>query len=86
MSHSNDPDVLKLSEENGSTKNHNEVRQPSWKTVDLLPTNLADILEHQNTDVIDDDEFDLNHDTRWSSDKYDKEIDCNVHSDDEFVD
>ena len=46
--------------------------EPSWTMGDILPTNLADILEHQNVDETDDDELDLNDDTGWDSDNYDK--------------
>ena len=53
-----------------------------WR--DILPTNLADILEHQNVDETDDDELDLNDDTGWDSDNYDEESDCDVESDDKF--
>ena len=51
---------------------------------DILPTNLADILEYQILDGTDNDELDLNDDTGWDSDNYDEEIDCNVDSDDVF--
>ena len=65
-----DPDVLKPREENGWTKIHDEVLEPLWTIGGKLPTNLADILEHQNVDETDDDELDLNDDTRWDSDNY----------------
>ena len=52
----------------------------------ILPTNLADILEHQNVDKTDNDELDLNDDTGWDSDNYDEEIDCDVDSAGEFDD
>ena len=63
LSHIKDPDVPKPSEENGWTKNHDKVLEPSWAIGDILPTNLADILEHQNVDETEDDELDLNDDT-----------------------
>ena len=63
LSHIKDPDVPKSSEENGWTKNHDKVLEPSWAIGDILPTNLADILEHQNVDETEDDELDLNDDT-----------------------
>ena len=84
LSHIKDPDVPKPSEENGWTKNHDEVLEPLWTMDDILPTNLADILGHQKVDKTDDDELDLNDDTGWDSDNYDEEIDCDVDSDDEF--
>ena len=59
--------------------------QPLWTTKDILPTNLTDILEHQNIDETDDDELDLNDDTGWERDNYDEEIDCDF-SDNEFDD
>ena len=68
VSHINDP---KPSAKNVWTKNHNEV---------LLPTNLSDILEHQNVDETNDEELDLNGDTGWDSDDYDKESACDVDS------
>ena len=55
-----------------------------WTKVDILPTNLTDILEHQNVYKTDNYELDLNDDTGWESDNYDKKIDCDVNSDDEF--
>ena len=67
-----DPDVLKTREENGWTKIHDEVLEPLWTIGGILPTNLADILEHQNVDETDDDELDLNDDTGWDSDNYDE--------------
>ena len=63
LSHIKDQDVPKPSEENGWTKNHDKVLEPSWAIGDILPTNLADILEHQNVDETEDDELDLNDDT-----------------------
>ena len=60
--------------------------QPLWKTEDLLPTNLTDILEHQNINETNEDELDFNDDSGWHSDKYDKEIDCDVHGDGKFDD
>ena len=63
LSHIKDPDVPKPSEENGWTKNHDKVLEPSWAIGDILPTNLADILKHQNVDETEDDELDLNDDT-----------------------
>ena len=57
LSHINDTDVPKPSEENASTKNHNEVLQPLWTTGGLLLTNFTDILEHQHTNETDDDEL-----------------------------
>ena len=84
LSHIKDPDAPKPSEENGWTKNHDEVLEPLWTMDDILPTNLADILGHQKVDKTDDDELDLNDDTGWDSDNYDEEIDCDVDSDDEF--
>ena len=86
LSHINNPDVPKPSEENGWTKNHDEVLEPLWTSEDILPTNLADILEHENADENDDDELDLNSDTGQDSDNYDEEIDCDVDSDNEFDD
>ena len=82
--HIKDPDVTKPSQENVYTKNHDEVLEPLWAMGDILPTNLTDILEHQNVDETDDDKVDLNGDTGWDSDNYDQEIDCDVDSDDEF--
>ena len=86
LHHINDPDVPDTSGKNGSSKSHDEVLQPLWKTGDLLPTNSADILEHQNTNETDKDELDFNDDSGWHSDKYDKEIDCDVHGDGKFND
>ena len=43
------------SEQNGWTKNHDEMLEPLWTNVEILPTNLADILGHQNVDQTDDD-------------------------------
>ena len=73
LSHISDPDVPKHSEENGWTKNHDEVLEPLWTTRGMLPTNLGDILEHQNVDETDDDELELNDDTGWDSNNYDQE-------------
>ena len=84
LSHIKDPDVPKPSEENVWTKNHNEVLEPLWTMGDILPTNLADILEHQNVDETDDDELDLSDDTGWDSDNYDEEIELYIDSGDEF--
>ena len=84
VSHIKDPNVPKLSKKNGWTKNHVEGLEPLWTMGDILPTNLADILEHQNVDESDDDELDLNDDAGWDSDNYDEESDCDVESDDEF--
>ena len=84
LSHINDPDVPKPSEENGQTKKHDEVLEQLWTKVDILPTNLTDILEHQNVYKTDNYELDLNDNTGWESDNYDKKIDCDVNSDDEF--
>ena len=74
LSHIKDPDVAKPSEENVQTKNHSEVLEPLWTMGDILPTNLADILDHQNVDETDDDELDLNDNTGWDSDTYDEEM------------
>ena len=63
LSHIKDPDVPKPSKGNGWTKNHDKVLEPSWTIGEILPTNLADILEHQNVDETEDDELDLNDDT-----------------------
>ena len=84
LSHIKDPDVPNPSEENGWTKNHDEVLEPSWTMGDILPTNLTDILEHQNVDETDDDELDLNDDTGWDSGNYGKKIDCDVDSNNKF--
>ena len=66
-------------------KEHDDkVLQPLWATGDLLTTNLTDILEHRNINETDDNELELNSDTGWRSDKYDKEFNCDVHGDDEF--
>lgn len=66
-------------------KEHDDkVLQPLWATGDLLTTNSTDILEHRNINETDDDELELNSDTGWGSDKYDKEFNCDVHGDDEF--
>ena len=51
---------------------------------DILPTKLADSLDHQKVDETDDDEVDLSDDNGWGSDSYYKEINCDVDSDDEF--
>ena len=79
-----DPDVPQPNEENGWTKNHDEVLEPLRTMGDILSTNLTDILEYQNVDESNDDELDLNDDTRWDNDNYEEEIDCHVESDDEF--
>ena len=79
LSHIKDPDFSKPSEENGWTKNHTEMLEPLWAMGDTLPTNLADIMEHQNVD-----ETDLNDNTGWGSDNYVKESHCDVDSDDKF--
>ena len=84
LSHIKDPDVPKPSKGNGWTKNHDKVLEPSWTIGEILPTNLADILEHRNVDETDDGELDLNDDTGWDSDNYDEEIDCDVDKDDKF--
>ena len=47
---------------------------------------LSRHLKHQNTEETDDDDLDLNDNTGWDSDKYDKEIDCDIHSDEEYND
>ena len=52
----------------------------------ILPTNLADILEHKNGGETVNAELDLNDDTGWDSNNYDEEIDCDVGSADEFDD
>ena len=84
LSHNKNPDVPKPSEENHWTKNNNEVLKRLCTTRDILPTNLTDTLDHQNGD--ENDELDLNDDTRWDSDDCDKETDCGVDSDDKLDD
>ena len=56
-----------------------------WTTGDILPTNLVGILEQQNVDEIDDDELNLSDNTGWDRDNYDKEIDCDIDSDEANV-
>ena len=73
LSYINDPDVPEPSEKNGWTKNHDEALEPLWATGDVLPTNLADILDHHNVDKTDDDELNLNNNIGWDSDNTDEE-------------
>ena len=49
--------------------------QSLWTTRDILLTNLVDILEYTNVNTTNNDELDLNGNTGWDSDNYDKEID-----------
>ena len=49
--------------------------QSLWTTGDILLTNLVDILEYTNVNTTNNDELDLNGNTGWDSDNYDKEID-----------
>ena len=51
---------------------------------DVLPTILADILEHPNVNETDDDELHLNDNTGWKSNIYDEEINWYVDSDNKF--
>ena len=48
--------------------------QSLWTTRDILLTNLVDILEYTNVNTTNNDELDLNGNTGWESDNYDKEI------------
>ena len=52
-----------------------QVLQSLWTTRDILLTNLVDILEYANVNTTNNDELDLNGNTGWDSDNYDKEID-----------
>ena len=47
---------------------------------------LSRHLKHQNTEETDDDDLHLNDNTGWDSDRYDKEIGCDIHSDEEYND
>ena len=49
--------------------------QSLWTTRDILLTNLVDNLEYTNVNTTNNDELDLNGNTGWDSDNYDKEID-----------
>ena len=65
-------------------KNQYEVLEIFRTMGDVLPTSLADILEHPNVNETDDDELHLNDDTGWENDNYDKGINCYVDSDNKF--